>query len=67
MWSIKDEDGPTVADSFYENLFRGVSANGEKPYPDTKEAAWSLHCAVKKLRDAGLCFRRWVPFIHMGL
>jgi hypothetical protein len=59
--SIKDEDGPKVADSFYEYLF-------QEAHLDTTNAARSLHYAVLKLRKDKQCsFKRWVPFIHMGL
>jgi hypothetical protein len=66
--SISDEDGPKVADSFYEYLFRGVSSDSTRTHPDTLDAAKSLHLAVSKLRaEKGCSFKRWVPFIHMGL
>lgn len=62
--SIYDVDGPVVADAFYEYLFR----NGRETTPDTTEAAYALHLAVKKLRlNPEVSFRRWVPFIHMGI
>ncbi|KAF8492900.1 CHAT domain-containing protein, partial [Gautieria morchelliformis] len=63
MWSISDEDGPKVADAFYEYLYRKKpSAVG----PDTRESARALHVAVAMLRSEGVSFKRWVPFIHMG-
>lgn len=62
--SINDVDGPVVADAFYGYLFR----NGPESTPDTTEAAYALHLAVKKLRlNPEVSFRRWVPFIHMGI
>jgi len=65
MWTILDADGPTIADAFYDELFRGP--DGERVLqPDCTRSALALHVAVKKLRSEGVSFRRWVPFIHMG-
>jgi hypothetical protein len=65
--SIFDEDGPKVADSFYEYLYRNKpSAVDDTFRPDTREAARALHVAVANLRSEGVSFKRWVPFIHMG-
>ncbi|KAF8512788.1 CHAT domain-containing protein [Gautieria morchelliformis] len=67
MWTISDEDGPKVADAFYEYLFRDNSSNAEDTFPpDTTQAARALHVAVAKLRAEGVSFKRWVPFIHLG-
>ncbi|KAF8512786.1 CHAT domain-containing protein [Gautieria morchelliformis] len=68
MWTIFDEDGPKVADAFYEYLFRdNSSSNAEDTFrPDTTQAARALHVAVAKLRAEGVSFKRWVPFIHLG-
>ncbi|KAF8962316.1 CHAT domain-containing protein [Flammula alnicola] len=65
MWEMRDADGPTIADAFYEELFRGPD---EKPAlePDITKSARALYLAVKKLRSQNVSFRRWVPFIHMG-
>jgi hypothetical protein len=60
--SIADQDGPVVADAFYEYLFR----HGPSTFPDTTEAARALHIAIAKLRSRGVSFMRWVPFIHLG-
>jgi hypothetical protein len=67
--SIADEDGPKVTDSFYKHLFRGVSGSTfAQSHPDTRNAALALHLTVSKLRaDKNCTFRRWVPFIHMGI
>ncbi|KAF8492717.1 hypothetical protein JB92DRAFT_3127719 [Gautieria morchelliformis] len=67
MWSISDEDGPKVADAFYEYLYRKKpSAIAGMFQPDTREAARALYVAIDKLRSEGVSFKRWVPFIHMG-
>ncbi|KDR71661.1 hypothetical protein GALMADRAFT_75010, partial [Galerina marginata CBS 339.88] len=65
MWEMMDEDGPSIADAFYEEIFRGVDG---KPtlIPDTTKSARALHMAVQKLRSQKVSFDRWVPFIHMG-
>jgi len=65
MWEIADRDGPTVADTFYEELFRGP--DGKPGFaPDPTKSAQALHVAVKKLRSQNASFSRWIPFIHMG-
>jgi len=62
---IYDEDGPVVADAFYEALFRGADGKPDVR-PDITRSALALHIAVDKLRSSGVPFHRWVPFIHMG-
>ncbi|KAF8957035.1 CHAT domain-containing protein [Flammula alnicola] len=68
MWSIRDEDGPIVADSFYRHLFSQSPSSGSPQHtnPQTAEAARALHAAVAKLRQQGRPFMSWVPFIHLG-
>ncbi|KAJ7162691.1 CHAT domain-containing protein [Mycena crocata] len=61
LWGMTDEDGPLVAETVYSHLF----ANGRKP--KATETAEALHLAVKKLRDEGVSYHRWVPFIHIGV
>ena len=63
---MMDEDGPTIADRFYEELFSGGPDGKPALKPDMTTSALALHLAVKKLRSQGVSFRRWVPFIHMG-
>jgi hypothetical protein len=60
-----DADGPTIADGFYEDLFRGPDGKPSLE-PDITRSAQALHVSVKKLRSQKVSFRRWVPFIHMG-
>jgi len=62
---IYDEDGPVVADAFYEELFRGADGKPDVR-PDITRSTLALHIAVDKLRSSGVPFHRWVPFIHMG-
>ena len=59
MWSISDNDAPTVAEDVYRHMLK----DGK---PNRKEAAYALHEAVKRLRDSGADFMAWVPFIHIG-
>ena len=65
--SISDVDGPKIADTFYEHLFKenGSSTTINSP-PYTTQAARALHLAVAKLRSEKASFTRWVPFIHLG-
>jgi len=59
MWSIRDEDGPKVAEEVYKRILKD-----EKP--NRKDAAYALHDAMKQLKDSGAGFVSWVPFIHLG-
>lgn len=61
MWSMQDADGPLVSGAVYTHLFR--QGQPEK----ATDAAEALQLAVRKLRDTGVSYERWVPFIHMGL
>ncbi|KAJ6529165.1 CHAT domain-containing protein [Mycena vulgaris] len=69
MWSIEDQDGPKIADAFYEHLFKDCSPDSVPPVlPDLTKAAEALHIAIEKLRkEPGMTFRHWVPFVHYGL
>ncbi|KAJ6537190.1 CHAT domain-containing protein [Mycena capillaripes] len=69
MWAINDLDGPKIADTFYEYLFKNCDPNSNPPvFPDLRQAAKALHLAVAKLREEpNIPFRRWVPFVHYGL
>ncbi|KAJ7446095.1 CHAT domain-containing protein [Mycena latifolia] len=61
MWSILDSDGPVVAEAVYTNLF----GNGRQP--QAADAAKALQGAVRKMRDNGVAYERWLPFIHIGV
>ncbi|KAJ7128411.1 CHAT domain-containing protein, partial [Mycena epipterygia] len=69
MWTMDDLDGPKIADTFYEHLFKNCDPNSSPPVlPDLTRAAEALHLAVAKLREEpGIPFSRWVPFVHYGL
>ncbi|KAF8608388.1 hypothetical protein BDV93DRAFT_248457 [Ceratobasidium sp. AG-I] len=61
MWSIDDQDGPTIASEVYKYLMR------EGKVPDVTETCAALHEAVQELRRRGVSPLRWVPFIHLGV
>jgi CHAT domain-containing protein len=58
-WSIRDEDGPKIAEKAYGRIFKDGN-------PNRKEAAYALHESVKRLRESGAECTSWVPFIHIG-
>ncbi|KAJ7688601.1 CHAT domain-containing protein [Mycena rosella] len=60
-WSMCDSDGPLVAEAVYTHLFR----NGQ--IPAATDAAEALQIAVRNMRDSGIPYERWVPFIHLGV
>jgi CHAT domain-containing protein len=63
MWSICDDDSPTVAEHTYKYLFR----NGLYAL-DPSEAATALNRAILLLReDPKVTVDRWAPFIHFGI
>jgi CHAT domain-containing protein len=61
MWSMRDADGPLLAENVYTDLFQ----KGQRPL--ASNAAKALQRAVRKIREAGVPCQRWVPFIHMGI
>ncbi|KAJ7914387.1 CHAT domain-containing protein [Mycena leptocephala] len=69
MWTMNDVDGPKIADTFYEYLFKDCDPDrNPQILPDLTKAAEALHFAVAKLRkEPGMTFERWVPFVHYGL
>ncbi|KAF9002692.1 hypothetical protein BDQ17DRAFT_1242964, partial [Cyathus striatus] len=58
---IADMDGPIVANTFYEHLFK---EDPKKPNMDL--AAEAVHLASAELRRQGVDFEHWVPFIYLG-
>ncbi|KAJ6580158.1 CHAT domain-containing protein [Mycena vulgaris] len=60
MWSMCDSDGPRLAEAVYTYLFRHKT-------PKATDAARALQSAVRKMRDEGVPYERWVPFIHIGV
>ncbi|KAJ6596526.1 hypothetical protein B0H10DRAFT_1828198 [Mycena sp. CBHHK59/15] len=66
---MADSDGPRIANTFYEELFKNCDITSNPPVtPDLTQAARALHLAVAKLRkEPNVPFVRWVPFVHYGL
>ena len=65
---MNDADGPVIAEEFYKRLFECEGGKSDEDFRlDIRKSAWALHYAVKKLRDNGVPFVRWVPFVHYGL
>ncbi|KAJ7460202.1 CHAT domain-containing protein [Mycena latifolia] len=60
MWSMMDGDGPVVAEAVYARLF------GNGRVPQVTDAAEALQAAVRKMREEGVPYERWVPFVHLG-
>lgn len=62
MWACEDEDGPLVAEVFYEYMMR----NGiEKA--DYRDSAEGLSKAVGELRKRKVPLQRWICYVHYGL
>jgi len=57
-----DVDGPVVAKSVYEALFR---SDGE--YIDPEMIPYALDAAVRSLRERGIRPTRWAPYVHIGI
>ncbi|THH15951.1 hypothetical protein EW146_g4607 [Bondarzewia mesenterica] len=60
LWSIHDEDGPKIADSFYGELLRDKVPSF---MPDITQAARALHLAVLKLRAENHSTDCWTPYV----
>jgi hypothetical protein len=56
---MHDEDGPKLAQRFYEALF-------VKETLDLDDIAYALDDAVQSLRRQGVPAERWALFMHMG-
>jgi hypothetical protein len=57
--AMADDDGPKVAQWFYEELL-------SKEVINTDSVAYALDVAVGKLRATGVSPYRWAPFVHMS-
>jgi len=69
MWSVDDQYGPMVTESFYTNLMeRGKTSEG--PRLDSSHAAYALHHTIRnirqKLRDTEQGLLTWVAYVHFG-
>jgi hypothetical protein len=59
---MEDVDGPRVAKSLYEDVFKG-----ESEYINPDDIAYALDAAVRHLRDEVKDPMRWAPYIHLGI
>jgi hypothetical protein len=59
---MEDVDGPRIAESVYEEVFKGDS---ECIDPD--DIAYALDAAVRRLRQETKDPMRWAPYIHLGI
>ncbi|KAJ7136774.1 CHAT domain-containing protein, partial [Mycena epipterygia] len=69
MGIMDDRDGPRIANTFYQHLFKDCDPTYSPPIlPDLTKSAEALHVAVVKLRqEPDIEFKRWVPFVHYGV
>jgi len=69
MWSIKDQYGPVVAESFYKHLMERGMVSGQ-PRLDSNSAAYALHYTIQSIRetlgDTEQGLLTWVPYVHFG-
>ena len=69
MWSIKDQFGPVVAESFYKDLMEKGKISGQ-PRLDSSHAAHALHHAIQGIRmtlgNTEQALLTWVPYVHFG-
>ena len=60
--AMSDVDGPLVAKTIYEELFRsGVDVLDPDSIP------YALDDVIRKLRAKGLTASRWAPYVHLGV
>ena len=62
MWEMDDEDGPKMAEHFYEEMLRGDEDVAERH----KRAAFALRRVTWKMKRMGYSMARWVNFVHIG-
>ena len=64
MWCMADNDGPVIAENFYNSMFSTSRWQGEPYHERTAEA---LRDAVRVLRSKKrMTLERWVNFVHYG-
>ena len=59
---MEDEDGPKVAEHFYEEMLRGDEDAGQRH----ARAARALWRVTRKMKSMGYSMARWVNFVHIG-
>ena len=66
MWSIGDEDAPTVAEAYYKKLIEPRNSGEVKVGTG---AAYALHEATRVLRGkvGEENVVKWAPFVHFGV
>ncbi|KIM42751.1 hypothetical protein M413DRAFT_444422 [Hebeloma cylindrosporum] len=62
LWSMNDNDGPLIARSIYEEVFKDPTAS-----LDPKVIPYALDRAVQKLQQNGVHPSRWATYIHVGI
>lgn len=71
MWSIKDEDGPEIATTFYRHLLENASSSESRRQLDSTAAARALDYCTQKIRerlgDTEGSLLTWVPYVHFGI
>ncbi|GJE99924.1 CHAT domain-containing protein [Phanerochaete sordida] len=66
MWQMRDNDGPTMARDFYQEMFSDAKAEVYPAEVGYKKAARALNSATKKMRKRQVALEQWVNFIHIG-
>jgi hypothetical protein len=59
---MQDVDGPRIAKSLYEDVFKSDSE-----YINPDDIAYALDAAVRRLRHEVKDPMRWAPYIHLGI
>jgi CHAT domain-containing protein len=62
LWAMDDEDGPYVAEDFYQHMFRNLGSGKV----DFRDAATAINLATREMRKKKLPPSRWVNFVHIG-
>ncbi|KAF4616033.1 hypothetical protein D9613_011377 [Agrocybe pediades] len=62
MWMMNDNDGPEVARSVYQALFKDPSR-----MLDPNAIPFALDAAVRKLQESGVHPSRWATYAHIGV
>jgi CHAT domain-containing protein len=61
IWTIRDKDGPRLAEQVYCHLFRDQGRT-----PNATEAGEALGLAIRRLK-MDIPVERLVPFVHIGV
>lgn len=62
MWTMDDNDGPEIARTVYEELFKDPDQE-----VDPKLIPYALDLAVRRLQEKGVHPSRWATYIHLGV